>query len=294
MTYSNICAHHIFAHIINIYLYIHTWCIVSCIMSFYMCMQCTKLAVSHMKYWDSQGTKLMLGACWAPKPEVGSICFCFFVLTCAYYLLTSKAVGWEGMSFGQPIFWEVLGSICIIAHPHAAHPNPYRHPHFPLRPPYPHRSIIFMLILILIVIVIVRVLITIIVFIGLLLIMNYEHHRHHHDQQLARIFVSFTVSFIWSGSCVVALLASLQLASEQLGMSTIEIRCGSLVLMAYFVHSCICLSVYPRLTYLLQLFMVQVTAKASVLFTTSCAFGMLILGPSVRCQEMLFELKGRK
>lgn len=198
------------------------------------------------------------------------------------------------MSFGQPIFWEVLGSICIIAHPHAAHPNPYRHPHFPLRPPYPHRSIIFMLILILIVIVIVRVLITIIVFIGLLLIMNYEHHRHHHDQQLARIFVSFTVSFIWSGSCVVALLASLQLASEQLGMSTIEIRCGSLVLMAYFVHSCICLSVYPRLTYLLQLFMVQVTAKASVLFTTSCAFGMLILGPSVRCQEMLFELKGRK
>ena len=107
-------------------------------------------------------------------------------------------------------------------------------------------------ILILIVIVIVRVfiitppqpLIIIIVFIGLLLIMNYEHHRHHHDQQLARIFVSFTVSFIWSGSCVVALLASLQLASEQLGMSTIEIRCGSLVLMAYFVHSCICVSVH--------------------------------------------------
>lgn len=61
-----------------------------------------------------------------------------------------------------------------------------------------------------------------------------------------------------------------------------------------FLHLFIRSSVYPRLTYLLQLFMVQVTAKASVLFTTSCAFGMLILGPSVRCQEMLFELKGRK
>ena len=205
---------------------------------------------------------------------------------------------------GRRLRWEVLGSICIIiAHPHAAHPNPYRHPHFPLRPPCPHRSIIFMLILILIVIVRVFIITppqSLIIIIGLHWIIT--HHELWASSSSSRSAVGSNLCFFNSLVHLVRLVCRCPFGELAAGFWAIGNvnnwntmwQFGLNGLFCAFLHLCIHSSVYPRLTYLLQLFMVQVTAKASVLFTTSCAFGMLILGPSVHCQEMLFELKGRK
>lgn len=251
-------------------------------MSFYMCMQCTKLQYHIWSTETPRVQSLCLERVGPPKPEVGSICFCFFVLTCAYYLLTSKAVGLRG-----DVFWATytLG-------------GPRLHLH--------HRSIIFMLhILILIVIVIVRVFIitppqSLIIIIGLHWIIT--HHELWASSSSSLSAVGSNLCFFNSLVHLVRLVCRCPFGELAAGFWAIGNvnnwntmwQFGINGLFCAFLHLCIHSSVYPRLTYLLQLFMVQVTAKASVLFTTSCAFGMLILGLSVHCQEMLFELKGRK